>query len=112
LFIVDTFNNSVQKYETDGTLITQFGTSGTGNGEFNSPHDLAIDSQDKIFVSDTFNHRVQVFAKQPPTNQPPIAEDQVVKTKKNKPIQIILSANDVDVGDTFTFSIVSQPSHG
>jgi plastocyanin len=68
----------------------------------------------KIFVSDTFNHRIQVFAKSPSTNQPPVAEDQVVKTKKNKAVQIVLSASDVDVdvGDTFTFSIVSQPSHG
>jgi sugar lactone lactonase YvrE len=111
LFIVDTFNHRVQKYETDGTLITQFGISGTGNSEFNSPHDLAIDSQDKIFVSDTHNHRVQVFAELA-SNQPPVSEDQIIKTKKNKPIQIILSASDVDVGDEFTFSIVSQPSHG
>jgi hypothetical protein len=33
-------------------------------------------------------------------------------TKKNKSIQIVLSINDVDVRDTFTFSIISQPSHG
>ena len=111
LFVVDTFNHRVQKYETDGTLITQFGISGTGDGEFNSPHDLAIDSQDKIFVSDTFNHRIQVFAKSP-TNQPPVAEDQVIKTKKNKSVQIVLSANDEDIGDTLTFLIVSHPSHG
>ena len=111
LFVVDTFNHRVQKYETDGTLITQFGISGTGDGEFNSPHDLAIDSQDKIFVSDTFNHRIQVFAKSS-TNQPPVAEDQVIKTKKNKSVQIVLSANEEDIGDTLTFSIVSHPSHG
>jgi sugar lactone lactonase YvrE len=108
LFIADTFNHRIQKYETNGTLITQFGISGTGDGEFNSPHDLAIDSQDKIFVSDTHNHRVQVFA----LNHPPVAEDQQIQIKKNKAVQIVLSASDEDIGDTFTFSIESVPSHG
>jgi sugar lactone lactonase YvrE len=108
LFIADTFNHRIQKYEINGTFVTQFGISGTGDGELNSPHDLAIDSQDKIFVSDTYNHRVQVFA----LNHPPIAEDQQIQLKKNKSIQISLSASDIDIGDTITFSIVSEPSHG
>ncbi len=108
LFIADTFNHRIQKYEPIVTLITQWGISGTGDGEFNSPHDLAIDSQDKIFVSDTYNHRVQVFV---PKN-PPVAEDQEIQIKKNKALQIVLSANDEDARDTFTFSIVSEPSHG
>jgi sugar lactone lactonase YvrE len=110
LFIVDTFNNRIQKYETNGSLITQWGNPGIGNGEFNSPHDLAIDSQDNIYVSDTFNHRVQVFAKSI-NNQPPVAEDQLIKIKKNKSAQIVLSASDDD-GDIFTFSIDSEPIHG
>jgi hypothetical protein len=88
--------------------MAQFGNFGTGDGEFNSPHDLAIDSQDKIFVSDTHNHRVQVFA----LNHPPVAEDQQIQIKKNKAVQIVLSASDEDIGDTFTFSIESVPSHG
>ena len=108
LFIADTFNHRIQKYETNGTLITQFGISGTGDSEFNSPHDLAIDSQDKIFVSDTHNHRVQVFA----LNNSPIAEDQQIQIKKSKSVQLVLSASDTDIGDTFTFSILSEPSHG
>jgi DNA-binding beta-propeller fold protein YncE len=39
----------------------KFGTSGTGNGEFNRPFELAIDSSDNIFVVDNGNNRVQVF---------------------------------------------------
>ena len=108
MFIADTFNNRIQKYETNGTLITQFGSLGMADGEFNTPHDVAIDSQDKIFVTDPFNHRVQVFA----LNNPPITEDQQLQIKKNKSVQIGLSASDIDIGDTFTFSIVSEPSHG
>lgn len=84
----------------------RFGSAGIGDGEFNSPHDLAINGSDKIFVSDTHNYRVQVFA----PNNPPIAEDQEIKIK-NKEIQKTLSASDPD-DDTFTFSIESGPSHG
>jgi DNA-binding beta-propeller fold protein YncE len=39
----------------------KFGKSGTGNGEFNTPLELAIDSSDNIFVVDQGNNRVQVF---------------------------------------------------
>ncbi|MGI9011460.1 MAG: hypothetical protein ACR2F1_09790 [Nitrososphaeraceae archaeon] len=39
----------------------KFGKSGTGNGEFNTPIELAIDSSDNIFVVDNGNNRVQVF---------------------------------------------------
>ena len=53
LFIADTFNHRIQKYETNGTLIMQFGIFGTTDGEFNTPLDVAIDSQDKIFVKKT-----------------------------------------------------------
>jgi len=53
LFIADTFSHHIQKYETNGTLIMQFGIFGTTDGEFNTPLDVAIDSQDKIFVKKT-----------------------------------------------------------
>ncbi|MDR4511002.1 MAG: Ig-like domain-containing protein [Nitrososphaeraceae archaeon] len=107
LFITDTFNHRIQKYETDGTLITQFGILGTANGEFNTPLDVSIDSQGKIFVTDPFNHRVQVFAQ----NSAPIAQDIDIKIKKNKPVEITLSATDAD-GDPVTFSIETGPLHG
>jgi NHL repeat-containing protein len=84
LFIADTFNNRIQKYETNGTLITQFGSLGMADGEFNTPLDVAIDSQDKIFVTDPFNHRIQVFA----LNNLPITEDRQLQIKKNKSVQI------------------------
>ena len=37
------------------------GTSGTANGEFNSPCGIAIDSTGNIFVADTENNRIQEF---------------------------------------------------
>ena len=114
LFIADTFNNRIQRYETNGTLITQFGILGTGDGELNTPLDLAIDSQDKIFVSDPFNHRIQVFSKLLPIiNNPPVAFDKILQININTPVTITLEASDSDMGDFITtFNITSSPIHG
>ena len=46
-----------------------------------------------------------------PINDPPVADDQSVITTKDTPVDITLTANDVD-GDSLTYSIVSGPSHG
>ena len=39
----------------------QFGSQGSENGQFNSPCDIACDSAGDVYVSDTDNHRIQVF---------------------------------------------------
>ena len=38
-----------------------FGHYGTGPGEFNRPEGVAVDAQDRIYVADSCNHRIQVF---------------------------------------------------
>ena len=76
------------------------------------PPDLAIDSQDNIFVSDTFNHRIQVFAKLI-TNNPPVALDKILQTNINTPVTVTLEASDSDMGDFITsFNIISGPIYG
>jgi DNA-binding beta-propeller fold protein YncE len=37
------------------------GTAGSGNGQFNQPHGVAVDGHDDVFVVDTNNNRVQQF---------------------------------------------------
>ncbi len=39
-----------------------FGHPGTGPGEFNRPEGLAVDTQDRIYVADSCNHRIQIFS--------------------------------------------------
>jgi DNA-binding beta-propeller fold protein YncE len=51
----------VQVFDRDGNFVSQFGKSGTGNGEFNEPVGLAIDDSGNIYVADTWNQRIQVF---------------------------------------------------
>ena len=43
------------------TFIFEFGGMGWGEGWFQHPLDLAIDSASRIMVADLFNQRVQVF---------------------------------------------------
>lgn len=61
VYVVDSGNNRVQKFTSAGVYISQFGVYGTGNGQFNTPSGIAIDSSDNIYVSDSGNHRVQKF---------------------------------------------------
>ena len=39
----------------------QWGQAGSGPGEFNLPHALAMDSQGRLFVADRENIRIQIF---------------------------------------------------
>src|SRR4051812_18643519 len=54
-------NSRVMKFAPDGTLLFQWGTRGTGPGEFDLPHGLALDSAGRLYVVDRENARVQVF---------------------------------------------------
>jgi DNA-binding beta-propeller fold protein YncE len=68
VYIVDRGNNRVQKFSADGEFLLKWGRGngggepGLGAGEFNWPHELAIDKLDRIYVSDTYNYRIQVFS--------------------------------------------------
>jgi DNA-binding beta-propeller fold protein YncE len=44
-------------------LLGSFGQAGTGPGEFNRPEGLCIDKQDRLYVADSCNHRIQVFSR-------------------------------------------------
>ena len=45
------------------SFITKWGSLGTGDGEFNNTHGVAIDPKtSNVYVADFFNSRIQVFA--------------------------------------------------
>jgi hypothetical protein len=56
-----TSQSQVVKYDSIGTVLTSWGTNGTGNGEFLGVFDVAIDANDDVFVVDIGNHRIQKF---------------------------------------------------
>jgi DNA-binding beta-propeller fold protein YncE len=51
----------VVKFSHDGKYLMQFGKRGTGPGEFALPHNVVVDAQGKVYVSDRENYRVEVF---------------------------------------------------
>jgi len=47
---------------SDGAHVRTIGSRGSGNGQFNNlSGGIAIDSDGRIVVADTLNHRVQVL---------------------------------------------------
>jgi NHL repeat len=51
----------VLRFSKDGRFIKTWGKEGTGPGEFNVPHGIAIDSTGRVFVADRGNNRIQIF---------------------------------------------------
>lgn len=52
----------IQKFDSNGTYITKWGSKGEGEGQFNEPEHLAVDSKGYVYVSDRANDNIQSFA--------------------------------------------------
>jgi DNA-binding beta-propeller fold protein YncE len=61
IYVADSGNNRIQKFNSDGTYVSSFGSYGTENGQFNAPRGIAIDADGNIYVADTDNNRIQMF---------------------------------------------------
>jgi len=62
VYIADRDNSRIVELTSDGVLLTNWGTFGSGDGEFDWPSGVAVDRQGYIYVADTNNNRVQKFA--------------------------------------------------
>ena len=62
IYISDGYGNSrVHKYDPKGRHLFSWGEPGTDPGCFNLPHNIATDSDGRVYVADRENHRVQFF---------------------------------------------------
>lgn len=62
LFISDGYGNArVLEYSRDGKRIREWGSAGTGPGQFHQPHGIAVDSDGVVYVADRQNGRLQRF---------------------------------------------------
>jgi hypothetical protein len=61
-FVSDGYINSrVATFDSNGNIIGSFGEPGTGPGQLNTPHTIAVDAHDNVYVGDRGNGRIQVF---------------------------------------------------
>lgn len=84
VFVVDGAANRVQKFDSNGNYLTQFGTYGTGNGQFFSAMGIGVDHSGNIYVHDagapntsTTRGRVQKFV---PSATPPVVANPLTAT--------------------------------
>ena len=61
VYVTERDNHRVSVFTCQGKFIRSFGTEGEKPGEFNEPCGIAV--RGLVYVSDTFNHRVQGFKK-------------------------------------------------
>jgi sugar lactone lactonase YvrE len=65
IFVTDSHrrgtNNRVVKFTKDGRFVKEWGTKGSGRGQFSEPHAIAMDSRGRLFVGDRENNRIQIF---------------------------------------------------
>jgi tripartite motif-containing protein 71 len=60
---VDSGNDRVQEFSTEGGYLSSFGAKGTGDGQFEQPWGIAVNkSTGNIYVTDSSNDRVQEFS--------------------------------------------------
>jgi len=58
-----TDSERIQEFTADGSkLIRAWGRLGDAPGEFTRAESLGIDAQDRIYVADSCNHRIQIFS--------------------------------------------------
>ncbi len=82
VFVADSFNYRIQMFDNNGTLITKWGTPGSGPGQFDQPVYVAVDEAGSVFVADNFNDRIQKFTLAEPC---PAGTSQVVDYPQGVP---------------------------
>jgi peptidylamidoglycolate lyase len=62
IYVSDGYRNSrVVKFDSTGKYLFEWGTKGSGVGQFDIPHAIDLDDHGNVYVADRENNRVQVF---------------------------------------------------
>ncbi len=61
VFVVDTNNRRIQKFDSNGVFLSKWGTSGNGAGQFVEPFGVAVDGNGQVYVVDRLRYLLQKF---------------------------------------------------
>ena len=61
VYVSEWGNDCVSVFTKQGKFITSFGQGGSGDGQFDFPMRIAIDSDGVLYICDLYNSRIQVF---------------------------------------------------
>ncbi len=112
VYVADTWNHRIQKFDANGKFLTMWGTNGDTRGVaqvdpllFYGPRAIAIDAQGNLLVTDTGNKRVLKFS----PDGAPLAQYGGVGAENGKflePVGIALDAQgNIFVADTWNLRI-------
>ncbi len=87
LYVTDGYGNArVHKFAPDGRHLFSWGEPGSGPGQFNLPHGIALDRDGRVYVADRENSRLQIFT--------PAGEYLAEWTDVARPMQVVLDGRD------------------
>jgi DNA-binding beta-propeller fold protein YncE len=61
IYVADTGNNRVQKFDLNGRFVAKWGSAGTGDGQMMGPVSVAVNNKGSVFVVELENNRIQEF---------------------------------------------------
>ncbi len=61
MYVVDTGNNRVEKFDSSGNFISAVGSSGSADGQFSYPTSVLVDKSGNMYVTDLNNYRIEKF---------------------------------------------------
>ena len=61
MYVAECAGNRIHKLTLGGRFLLTFGSKGSGKGQFRNPWGICIGPDDRLYVADTGNNRIQVF---------------------------------------------------
>ncbi len=117
MYVVDTGNKRVVIFDKDGNFLTQFGSGGLDPGQFDEPVGIAIDPNGVVYITDTWNQRVQSLTPSADgLTFTPLKQWDVVgwtgESLDNKPFIAVDNAGHVFVTDPEGYRVIEYTTDG